>query len=122
MKKVSSVPEYISSAPKKSQRMIKQLRSIVKSLAPKAEEVISYHMPLYKHKGRLVYFGACEGYCAIYILPKDKKLAKEIEPYKKGKSTVHFSTDKPLPVALVKKIIKSRLKENESKFKTKTKK
>ena len=61
-KKISTVSEYVAAAPKSSQKMIKQLRTIVKSLAPKAEEVISYHMPLYKYKGRLVYFGAYEEY------------------------------------------------------------
>lgn len=116
MKKASSVDEYISNAPAEMRSGLKQLRALIKKVAPKAQERISYGMPFYDYQGRLVYFAAQKGYIGLYIPPPIiANHAKELKSYITTKSAIHLPTK--LPIALIKKLIKARMKHNELKQK-----
>ncbi|MEK7138319.1 MAG: DUF1801 domain-containing protein [Patescibacteria group bacterium] len=115
-KKPKTVEEYISTAPKEVQGKLKQLRVLTKKTAPKALEKLSYGMPYYGYKGRLAYFACAKNHIGLYIPPPviaDHK--KELKGYETAKATVRFPLNKSLPVALIRKLIKARVKINEKK-------
>ena len=105
--------EYIAAAPKVMQAKLRQIRAIIKLAAPKAEERISYGMPHYAYNGRLVYFAWAKHHIGFYALPTAIEAhIKELKKYQTSKATVQFPLDKPLPVALIKRLIAYRVKEN----------
>ncbi len=112
-KSPQTVVGYIKLFPISQQAKLRQLRELIRAAAPKAMESICYQMPAYKLNGKpLVYFGGFKGHLSIFALPSGiKALAKELALYKKTKSSVHFSYEKPLPQALIRKIVKYRVKE-----------
>lgn len=113
MKKPESVDEYISSFPKETQKLLKQMRATIKKAAPKAEEKISYAMPGYLYNGMLVYFAGYKNHIGFYATPTGhKKFEKQLAKYKQGKGSVQFPIDEPLPLKLVEEIVKFRVKEN----------
>ncbi len=113
MKQTSSVEEYISSYPTVVQKRLNAIRRIIKAAAPQAEESISYRIPYYRLKGRLLYFAAFEHHIGFYPLTSAMKaFKKELAPYKQGKGSVQFPHDKPLPLDLIKRIVQFRVKEN----------
>lgn len=114
MKKPKTVDEYIARAPAEMQRALRELRALIKQVAPKAEERISYGMPFYDYNGRLVYFASMKGYIGLYIPPPIiADHAAELEGYTTTKSAIHLPADR-LPAALVRKLIKARMKHNEA--------
>lgn len=115
--KPSSVDEYIDSFPKDDQKILKQVRATIKKAAPKAEEMISYGMPGYKlNKAALVYFAGYENHIGFYATPTGHKaFTKELSKYKQGKGSVQFPIDEPMPLTLIAKIVKFRVKENSEK-------
>ncbi len=111
--KPKSVDEYIAAFPKKTQTLLKQMRATIKKAAPTAEEVISYNMPGYKLHGMLVYFAGFENHIGFYATPTGKSaFEQELSAYKTGKGSVQFPIDKPLPIALITKIVNFRVKQN----------
>jgi uncharacterized protein YdhG (YjbR/CyaY superfamily) len=112
-----AVDAYIAASPKAVQPMLRELRQAIRSAAPKAEEKISYRMPFYAYHGRLIYFAAHKTHVGMYpIIGREKDLyAKELKPYMAAKATLQFPIGQPLPIALVKKVVKERAKENEAK-------
>lgn len=120
--KAKSVDEYIAAFPKKTQAFLKQMRTTIKKAAPTSEEVISYNMPGYKLQGVLVYFAGYENHIGFYATPTgNSAFEKELSVYKTGKGSVQFPLDKPLPIALITKIVKYRVKQNQLKTLTKKK-
>lgn len=118
----ANVDEYIALFPERTQKLLKQMRSIIKKAAPKTEEVISYKMPGYKYLGMLVYFAGYEKHIGFYAAPTGTALfKKELSIYKMGKGSVQFPLDQPLPAVLITKIVKFRVKENEAKANAKKK-
>jgi len=116
VKEIKNVDDYIRQFPKEVQAMLQQLRSIIKTAAPKAEEVISYKMPGYKYHGMLVYFAGYKNHIGFYAAPTGHDaFKKELSKYKTGKGSVQFPLDKPLPLKLVTKIVKFRVVQNEEK-------
>ena len=113
------VDEYLASVPKDARNVLEKLRSTIKASAPNAVEKISYRMPTFNYHGPLVGFAAFKNHCGFYIMSyKVMDLFKEeIRPYDTATATIRFTTDKPLPVSLVKKLVKARIKENEVKMK-----
>jgi uncharacterized protein YdhG (YjbR/CyaY superfamily) len=84
--------------------------------APKAEECISYGVPSYVFNGYLVGFSAGANHCSFYPGGRPVEYLKaELRNYDTSKGTIHFQPDKPLPVALVKKLVKIRLEQNAAK-------
>jgi len=110
------VAAYIAAAPAKSRPMLRQLRRAIRAAAPKADERISYRMPYYHHHGRLIYFAAYQNHVGLYIMGRAKgELAAELKPYQTSKATLRFPIGSAVPVALVKRLVKERVKENEAK-------
>lgn len=119
MKKLQTVDAYIKAAPKVAKLKLTRMRSIIKTIAPKAVEGISYGMPYYNHKGRLVYFAAFKNHVSLFPAGSwvIKKFAKALKPYTTSKGTIQFPLDRPLPVHLIQRIVRARVKENESRKK-----
>jgi uncharacterized protein YdhG (YjbR/CyaY superfamily) len=112
-----SVDEYMKALPGDVFKVLDKIRSQIKSAAPKAEEVISYQMPAYKHHGMLVYFAAFKDHCSLF--PASKKVLgvfkNDLKNFKTFGGTIQFTLDHPLPLKLVKQIVQYRVKENEEK-------
>lgn len=120
MVKPNNIDEYINSFPASTQVVLKQIRSTIKKAAPKAEEVISYGMPAYKLNGMLVFFAGYKNHIGFYATPTGHKtFEKELSVYKQGKGSVQFPIDEPLPLSLITKIVKYRVKENQLKAQAK---
>lgn len=114
---IKTVDEYLKALPPDVRSVLEKLRTTIKSVAPTAEEVISYGMPGYKYHGMLVYMAAFKDHCSFF--PGSSQIIRlydELKEYKTSKGTIQFTVDKPLPVALVKKIVKARMRENEAKL------
>lgn len=116
MKTYKDVDSYIVAFPKEVQANLKLLRQTIKKLAPKAEEGISYGMPGYKLGGPLVYFAAFKEHIGFYPTPTGvKAFEKDLSKYKTSKGAVQFPLTEKIPLALVTKIIKFRIKQNSEK-------
>ena len=114
MNKSKTVDEYIANAPSKMQSGLHELRALIKRAAPQATERISYGMPFYDYKGRLVYFASMKGYIGLYIPPPIiADHAEELRPYQTTKSAIHLPVDR-LPATLIRKLIKARMRHNEN--------
>ena len=110
--------EYVAKFPKNVRDILEELRRVIKESAPKAEETISYAMPAFRLNGKsLVFFAAWKNHIGFYPSGPSaiEAFKKELSPYKQAKGTVQFPLDKPIPFDLVKKIVRFRVKENESK-------
>ena len=96
-----------------AQVLLEQIRAVIKAAAPAATETISYSMPAFKLNGMLVWFAAHSNHIGFYPRASGiKAFAKELEGFKVSKGTVQFPMDKPLPVRLIIKMVKYRVKEN----------
>ena len=112
----TNIDEYIASFPPATQKVLKELRSIMRKSIPGVEETISYGIPCYKKNGRyVIYFAGFKNHTSVYPAPRGNEAFTELSEYEGGKGTVQFPLDKPLPVRLITKIVKFRLKENEEK-------
>jgi uncharacterized protein YdhG (YjbR/CyaY superfamily) len=118
-----NVDQYIAGfAPDLSKRL-QELRTTILKTAPQAEETIKYGIPTYVLHGNLVHFGGFKSHIALYPAPKKSiELQKSIAPYLSGQSTLKFPIDKPLPVSLIKKIVKYLVMQNTLKAQLKGKK
>ena len=115
MKSYSTVDEYIALAEPKVKKALKDIRKAIKATAPKAEEVISYQIPGYKYHGVLVFFAAWKDHISLYPAPwSADSLKKEMSAYEGSKGTIKFPIGEPMPLALIKKMVKYRVKENEA--------
>ena len=113
MQTFKDIDSYIAEQAVDVKERLEQIRQAVKTTAPKAEEVISYGMPAFKYHGMLVYFAAFKNHIGFYALPSgNEAFRKELSAYKQGKGSIQFPLDKPMPFALIKKIVKFRVKEN----------
>jgi uncharacterized protein YdhG (YjbR/CyaY superfamily) len=125
MKKYTAknVDEYIALQPREVRETLEGLRKTIKKAAPDAEEVISYMMPSYRFHGVLVYFGAYQNHIGFYPTGRGiSAFQRELSVYEGSKGTVRFPIDKPLPLSLISKMVKFRVKENlEKKNKSSTK-
>jgi uncharacterized protein YdhG (YjbR/CyaY superfamily) len=117
-----NIDDYIASFPKDLQIILEQMRTIIRKTAPKAEEVISYGMPAFKLNSVLVYFAGYKNHIGFYPMPSAIiAFKKELSIYKSSKGAVQFPLDKPLPSALITKMVKYRIAENLQKAKAKKK-
>jgi uncharacterized protein YdhG (YjbR/CyaY superfamily) len=112
----TTIDEYLAAVPDDVRSALEQLRKTIKAAAPKATEVISYQIPAYKHHGLLVGFAASKAHCTFHIMSVEvtHAHADDIKGYKHGKASIRFEANKPLPAALVKKLVKARIAENEA--------
>jgi uncharacterized protein YdhG (YjbR/CyaY superfamily) len=113
-----AVDEYIAAQPKAVRGVLRRLREVIKSAAPAARESLSYKMPAYHYHGRLVYFAAFKNHIGFY--PRTSGIAafkKELARYEGAKGSIKFPLDEPLPVGLIRKIVRFRVRENSVKAK-----
>ena len=119
-----NMDEYIAGFPKDVQEILEKIRRTIRKAAPDAEETISYLIPTFTLKGKyLIYFAAYKKHIGVYPVPAgDAKLNEELSVYQMGKGTLQFPLDKPIPLDLITKIVKLRVKENLAKAEAKEKK
>ncbi|HVT86113.1 MAG TPA: DUF1801 domain-containing protein [Chitinophagaceae bacterium] len=112
-RKPKDIGEYIAAFPLQTRKLLRQMRSTIKKAAPKAEEVISYGIPAFKFHGLLVWFAAHSKHIGFYPrLSAIEAFKKDLSRFKSAKGSVQFPLDKPLPLALIKKMVLFRVKEN----------
>src|SRR5712692_6652250 len=111
------VDEYLAGVPEPARSTLNKMRAAIRSaVPPEAAETISYGMPAFKHKGVLVWFAAFSKHCSLFPTASVIEAFKnEFKGFSTSKGTIHFPTNKPLPTALIKKLLKARLAQNESK-------
>lgn len=109
------VNDYLARLPKASRDALENLRRTIKSIVPEAVEVISYQIPTFKYKGRmLVSYAAFSEHCSFFpgAHPIEVHQAR-LSSYETSKGTVRFPVNKPLPASLIKKLVKTRIEEND---------
>ena len=112
--------DYVDRLPEEVQRRLQKMRLTIKKAAPQAKETISYGIPAFTLNGLLVWFAAFKNHIGFY--PRTSAIAafkKELSAYKGAKGSVQFPNDEPLPLALVSRMVKFRVKENFSRKKKK---
>ena len=109
----ASIDEYIATSPASVRPILKRIRQTIRSAAPGAEEIISYRMPAFRLDGILVYFAVFSHHIGLYPpVSGDAALEKAIAPYAGPKGNLKFPLDRPIPYALIGRIVRLRVKQN----------
>lgn len=113
--KAATVDEYEANVPENARDTFKELRALVQQTIPYADEVISYAIPAYKvdNKRAVVYISGWKDHVAVYPVPRDEKLQDNLKPYIKGKGTLWFGLDQPLPTKLIKAAVEALARSRE---------
>ena len=114
------VEEYLAGVPEPARSTLNRVRAAIRSaVPPEATEAISYRMPTFKYKGPLLGFAAFSNHCGLYPMSPSvmEAFKNELKAYPISKGTIQFPVDQPLPAALVKKMVKARIAQNEQKKK-----
>jgi uncharacterized protein YdhG (YjbR/CyaY superfamily) len=111
------IDEYLGAVPEPARSALSKIRAAIRSVVPpEATETISYRIPAFKYKGMLVWFAAFSNHCSLFPTASVIKAFKnELKGFSTSKGTIHFPVDKPVPTALIKKLVKARVAQNESK-------
>ena len=112
----ADIDEYLAGVPEPARTTLNKIRAAIRSAVPReATEAISYRMPTFKYKGALMAFGAFKNHCSLFPMSMAviAEFKDELKGFHTSKGTIHFPLDKPLPAALVKKIVKARIAQNE---------
>jgi len=110
-----TLDEYLVDIPEPARSTLKHIRGVIRSVVPaETTEVISYGIPMFKYRGMLVGYAAFKNHCSLFPTGSGvlDRFEMELRGFRSSKGTIHFPSDKPLPDALVKKIVKARVKEN----------
>jgi uncharacterized protein YdhG (YjbR/CyaY superfamily) len=109
--------EYAEGLPPETRAVLQKVRKTIARAAPGAIETISYQIPAFTLYGRhVVYFAAYKKHIGMYPVPSaDAELNRKLAPYRKGKGTLQFALDKPIPYALIARIVKARIQETAAK-------
>ena len=113
-----AVEEYLARVPEPARSTLNKVRAIIRSTVPaETTEAISYGVPTFKYKGSLVGFGAFSEHCSFFPMSGSvvEAFQNELKGFQTSKGTIRFPVDKPLPAALVKKLVKARIAQNEHK-------
>jgi len=111
-----SIDEYIERFPEETQQLLQEMRLMIRKAAPKAEESISYGMPTFRLGRNRVYFAGFRNHIGFYPIPSGiEAFKKELSKYKQGEGSVQFPIGEPLPLALVSRIVKFRMKQDAGK-------
>jgi uncharacterized protein YdhG (YjbR/CyaY superfamily) len=111
------VDGYLAAIPEDARGSLARLRETIRAVLPDATEVISYQIPVFKHRGRdLVGFALAKDHCTFHVMSTAvvEAHSKDLERYKVGKGSVQFPVGETLPAALVRKLVKARIAENEA--------
>ena len=118
-----NIDEYIAGFPHDVQEILEKMRMTIRKAATDAEETIKYQIPTFTLKGNLVSFAAYQKHIGLYPAPTGtQKFNKELSVYRAAKASVRFPLDKPIPFALIGRIVKFRVKENSARAAAKGKK
>lgn len=108
-----TIDEYIAGFPAATQKLLEQMRAVIKKAAPAAEEAMKYGIPTFVLNGNLVHFAGYKAHIGFYPAPDGiKTFEKELSGYKSSKGAVQFPLDEPMPLDLITKIVKFRVKQN----------
>jgi uncharacterized protein YdhG (YjbR/CyaY superfamily) len=110
-----TVDEYLAEVPEPARSTLTHVRKVIRSVVPKeATEVISYRIPMFKYNGMLIGYAAFAKHCSLFPTGSGviDKFKKELAGYRTSRGTIQFPSDKPLPDALIKKIVNVRVREN----------
>ena len=108
----SPIDEYILRFPESTQARLREIRAAIRSIAPEATEKIAYGMPTFYLNGNLVHFAGYKKHIGFYPTPSGiAGFKEELDAYKNAKGSVQFPLDKPLPIDLIKRIVKYRVEE-----------
>jgi len=119
----NSVDEYLARVPEPARGTLKKIRALIRSVVPpEATEIISYGIPSFKYKGWLVGYAAFANHCSFFPGALPGKFANLLKRFPTSKGTIRFPVDKPLPAALMKKLVRARIAENKLKEQKKRKK
>jgi uncharacterized protein YdhG (YjbR/CyaY superfamily) len=113
-----NVAEYLAGVPEPARSTLNKVRAAIRSAAPpEATEAISYGIPTFRYKGALLGFAAFSNHCSLFpmSLSAMEAFKNELKDFDTSKGTIRFPMDKPLSAALVKKLVKARIAENEHK-------
>ena len=113
-----TVDEYLAQVPEPARSTLKKMRTVIQSVVPAGTtEVITYGMPTFKYKRALVAIGAFKDHCSFFPMGASALdgLEEELKDFRASKGALHFPVDKPMPAALVKRIVKARIAQNECK-------
>ena len=111
--KVNNIDNYIAGFPNETQDILQQVRRAIIKAAPAAEETISYGIPTFNLKGNLVHFAGYKNHIGFYPTPSAiEAFQKELFIYKSAKGSVQFPINESMPLTLISKIVKYRVKEN----------
>ncbi len=113
-----TIDAYLSAVPEPARSTLNKVRAAIRSASPaEATEGISYRIPVFKYQGPLVWYAAFSDHCSLFPGSKAviKALKNELKDFPTSKGTIHFPLDKPLPAALLKKIVKARIAEKNAK-------
>jgi len=115
--KPANINAYIAASPKDIQKILEQVRLAVRKTAPGAEETISYGIPAFRYKGRvIIYFAGYKNHIGFYATPAGHiAFAKELSKYKQGRGSVQFPLDKPMPLKLIARMVKFRVQQQDEK-------
>ena len=117
---IKTIDDYITEFADPVQKLLRQMHSVIKEEAPEATEAISYAMPTFKLNGNLVHFAGYKSHIGLYPAPSGiLAFEKELTGFKTSKGAIQFPLDNPLPVELIRKIVRFRVKENREKAKKK---
>jgi uncharacterized protein YdhG (YjbR/CyaY superfamily) len=117
-----AVEAYLQALPQPMRLALERLRKLIREAAPDAEEVISYQMPGFRHQGVLVTYAAFTDHCSFFPMSPAvlEAYTGELTGFVTSKGTIRFTPEKPLPEALVKRIVRARVAENESRKSSKS--
>jgi uncharacterized protein YdhG (YjbR/CyaY superfamily) len=112
----TTVDQYLAAVPEPARSALQQIREAIRSVVPpEATEIISYKIPAFKHKKVLVWYAAFANHCSLFPTASVIEAFKdELKSFSTSKGTLHFSLDKPMPVELIKRLVKARVAESES--------
>lgn len=118
IKKPATIDEYIGGFSGEVQEILEEIRMTIQKAAPEAKEKISYSMPAFDQNGIVVYFAAFKKHIGLYALPSGHEtFREELSKYKSGKGSVQFPLNEPMPLDLISRIVRFRVKENIEKSK-----
>jgi uncharacterized protein YdhG (YjbR/CyaY superfamily) len=118
------IDAYLAVVPKNARAVLEKLRRTIQTAAPKATEKISYRIPTFEYFGSLVAFASFKNHCSFFPMSMaviaDHK--DELKPFNTSKGTIRFTVDRPLPVTVVKKMVKARMAQNRARREAKPRK
>jgi uncharacterized protein YdhG (YjbR/CyaY superfamily) len=116
MEKPKTVAEYINAAPKEAQKKLREMRACLRKTAPKTQESLKWGMPAFSHRRILFTYAGFKRHIGFYPTPSAvRAFAKDLSAFKAAKGSIQFPLDRPLPLALIRKIAAFRVKEEKDK-------